>query len=129
MITTHVLDTARGVPAAGVPIRLELRKGEAWQPLGSGATDGDGRLRTLTPAGPVEPGRYRISFDTAAYFAATAGAATGAGASGEPPTPVEAGSAFFFPLVEIQFVVADGTSHYHVPLLLSPFGYSTYRGS
>jgi 5-hydroxyisourate hydrolase len=125
VITTHVLDTARGKPAAGVPIRLELWKGEAWQSLGSGATDADGRLRTLTPAGPVEPGRYRISFDTAAYF--SAGAAPGA--SGAPPTPVEAGAAFFFPLVEIQFVVADGAAHHHVPLLLSPFGYSTYRGS
>ena len=127
MITTHVLDTARGKPAAGVPVRLELWNGEGWDSLGNGATDADGRLRTLTSPGPVEPGRYRISFDTADYFAASAGAAPNA--SGEPPTPVEAGSAFFFPCVEIQFVVADGTAHYHVPLLLSPFGYSTYRGS
>lgn len=133
MITTHVLDTARGKPAAGVPIRLELWRGDAWQPLGSGATDDDGRLRTLTPAGPVEPGRYRISFDTAAYFAgagsASAGSAASAASAGSPTTRVEAGSTFFFPLVEIQFVVADGAAHYHVPLLLSPFGYSTYRGS
>lgn len=126
MITTHVLDTARGKPAAGVPIELELWRGEKWQPLGRGATDDDGRLRTLTPAGPVEPGTYRIRFDTAAYFSAS-GAAPGAASSatqgGKP------GADYFFPLVEIQFVVADGAAHYHVPLLLSPFGYSTYRGS
>jgi hydroxyisourate hydrolase len=120
VITTHVLDTARGVPAAGVPIRLERWKGVAWQPLGSGCTDGDGRLRTLTPAGPVEPGRYRISFDTAAYFAAMAAPKPSSGAA---PTAVEAGLAFF------PLVVVDGAAHYHVPLLLSPFGYSTYRGS
>jgi 5-hydroxyisourate hydrolase len=131
VITTHVLDTARGVPAAGVPIRLELASAGQWQLVGSGVTDGDGRLRTLTPAGPVAPGTYQISFDTAAYFA-TAAAGLGApdaadapsGAANEPP-----GAGYFFPLVQIQFVVADGASHYHVPLLLSPFGYSTYRGS
>jgi 5-hydroxyisourate hydrolase len=114
VITTHVLDTARGKPAAGVPVALELLREGQWQPLGHGDTDGDGRLRTLTPAGPVEPGTYRIRFDTAAYFATQSG---------------KAGADYFFPLVEIQFVVADGAAHYHVPLLLSPFGYSTYRGS
>lgn len=131
MITTHVLDTARGKPAAGVPILLELWEGESWQPLGVGETDSDGRLRTLTPQGPVAPGRYRISFDTAAYYAGAGGsgaAASGTASSGDSPTGVE-GSSYFFPVVEIQFVVADGAAHYHVPLLLSPFGYSTYRGS
>jgi 5-hydroxyisourate hydrolase len=119
VITTHVLDTARGKPASGVPVRLERAEAVTasaaggavtWQLVGSGATDGDGRLRTLTPPGAVAPGRYRICFDTAAYFAAHA---------------VDG----FFPVVEIQFVVSDGEAHYHVPLLLSPFGYSTYRGS
>ncbi len=110
MITTHVLDTALGRPARAVPVRLELQDGDGWRLLGAGVTDDDGRLRTLTPAGPVAPGRYRIAFDTAAYFAA-------AGVDG------------FFPVVEIQFAIVDGAAHYHVPLLLSPFGYSTYRGS
>ena len=112
MITTHVLDTAAGRPGRGIAIELERRAGDdgAWQPVGAGATDDDGRLRTLTPPGPVEPGTYRIRFQTGAYFAAQ-------------------GLAGFFPVVEIHFTVADGAQHYHVPLLLSPFGYSTYRGS
>jgi len=111
MITTHVLDTAAGRPARGVPVELERRDPVgAWQPVGRGATDDDGRNRQLTPAGPVEPGTYRIRFDTAAYFTQTK-------ISG------------FFPVVEIQFVIDDGAQHYHVPLLLSPYGYSTYRGS
>ncbi|MBE7447552.1 MAG: hydroxyisourate hydrolase [Kofleriaceae bacterium] len=110
MITTHVLDTARGQPARGVPVRLAILDDGTWRELGAGATDDDGRLRTLTPPGPVEPGRYRISFDTDAYFDAT-------------------DSDGFFPVAEIQFVVTDGAAHYHVPLLLAPFGYSTYRGS
>ncbi len=110
MITTHVLDTALGRPARGVPVRLELLDGDAWRELGAGATDDDGRLRTLTPPGPVAPGRYRIGFDTGAYFAAC-------------------GTPGFFPVAEIQFEIVDGAAHYHVPLLLSPYGYSTYRGS
>ena len=110
-ITTHVLDTARGRPAAGVPIVLEHQAAAGWLTVGRGVTDDDGRLRSLLPPGePPAPGTYRISFDTAAYF-------TAAGVSG------------FFPAVHITFVVADPAQHYHVPLLLSPFGYSTYRGS
>ena len=110
MITTHVLDTAAGRPGAAIAIELERQADGAWQPIGAGATDDDGRLRTLTPAGPVPPGTYRLRFHTAAYFAAR-------------------GQAGFFPVVEIQFSVGDGAQHYHVPLLLSQFGYSTYRGS
>ena len=106
MITTHILDTAGGRPAAGVPVRLELAVGKQWKEVGAGITDDDGRLRTLTPSGPVPAGRYRISFATASYF----------------PDG-------FFPVVEIQFTVRDGAQHHHVPLLLSPFGFSTYRGS
>ncbi|MEJ7603219.1 MAG: hydroxyisourate hydrolase [Kofleriaceae bacterium] len=108
MITTHVLDTARGRPGHGIAIDLERATAAGtWQPIGAGVTDDDGRLRTLTPAGPVEPGTYRIRFATGAYL----------------------GEQAFFPVVEIQFAVLDGTQHYHVPLLLSPYGYSTYRGS
>ena len=106
-ITTHVLDTARGRPAAGVAVRLE----RAGEPLGRGETDADGRLRTLLAAGAaVEPGRYRLVFDTGGYFA-------------------RAGIEGFYPEVAIDFEVRDGGEHHHVPLLLSPFGYSTYRGS
>src|SRR5262245_41896649 len=115
-ITTHVLDTARGRPAAGVPILLERGNdaadgGTTWEEIGRGQTDGDGRLRTLCPAGePPAVGTYRLVFDTAAYFAAT-------------------GSAGFYPAVEVIFLIDDPAQHYHVPLLLSPYGYSTYRGS
>jgi len=106
-ITTHILDTATGRPAAGVPIRLERQDTDgSWQPVGAGATDEDGRLKTLLPAGPAPHGVYRIHFDTSAYL----------------------GEHAFFPAVQIDFVVRDDR-HHHVPLLLSPFGYSTYRGS
>jgi 5-hydroxyisourate hydrolase len=110
MITTHVLDTAAGRPGKAIAIELEHDDAGTWHRVGTGITDDDGRLRTLTPAGPVAPGTYRIRFHTGAYFAAQQ--QTG-----------------FFPVVEIQFTVADGAQHYHVPLLLSPYGYSTYRGS
>jgi 5-hydroxyisourate hydrolase len=110
MITTHVLDTSLGKPGAAIAVELERIEGSTWQLVGGGVTDGDGRLRTLTPQGPVQPGTYRIRFQTAPYFAAQ-------------------GTQGFFPLVEIQFTVVDGAQHYHVPLLLSPYGFSTYRGS
>jgi hydroxyisourate hydrolase len=108
-ITTHVLDTSTGVPASGVPVALESRRGDAWQQVGSGVTDDDGRLAGLSPDG-VGPGTYRIRFDTAAYFAAR-------------------GVRGFYPEVTVVFEVANAGEHHHVPLLLSPFGYSTYRGS
>jgi 5-hydroxyisourate hydrolase len=110
MITTHVLDTAAGRPGRAIAVELERDDAGSWHRIGAGVTDDDGRLRTLTPAGPVAPGSYRLRFHTAAYFA-----------THQQPC--------FFPRVEIQFTVADGAEHYHVPLLLSPFGYSTYRGS
>ncbi|HEU4727395.1 MAG TPA: hydroxyisourate hydrolase [Kofleriaceae bacterium] len=110
MITTHVLDTAAGRPGRGIAVELERSDAGAWQRVGAGTTDDDGRLRTLTPAGPVAPGTYRLRFHTGAYLAASH-------------------QAGFFPVVEIQFVVSDGAQHHHVPLLLSPYGYSTYRGS
>lgn len=110
MITTHVLDTSIGKPGRAIAIELERIEHGQWQLVGGGVTDDDGRLRTLTPAGPVAPGTYRIRFQTGAYFTAQS-------------TPG------FFPVVEIQFTVVDGAQHYHVPLLLNPYGYSTYRGS
>jgi 5-hydroxyisourate hydrolase len=100
-ITTHVLDTAKGRPAAGM--RVVLQRGE--EVLFDGATDGDGRARVLAPE-ETRPGVYRITFDTGAY---------------------EAGG--FFPEANIVFRIEDPAQHYHVPLLFSPFGYSTYRGS
>ena len=110
-ITTHVLDTARGRPAAGVRVRLEAQAQGAWTPLGAGVTDADGRLRTLLAAGaPLPAGTYRLVFETGAWFAAQ-------------------GVAAFYPEVQVAFTVRDAGAHHHVPLLLSPFGYSTYRGS
>jgi 5-hydroxyisourate hydrolase len=110
MISTHVLDTARGRPAQGVPVVLERSAQDGWYELGRGATDADGRVRDLLPDGaPVADGRYRLTFDTGAYFRAR-------------------GEAAFYPEVAVVFTVA-GDEHHHVPLLLSPFGYSTYRGS
>ena len=109
MITTHVLDTSRGKPAANVGIKLEMRNGDAWREIGRGATDQDGRCKRLTSA-RIQPGVYRLSFDTDSYFR---------------ERDVEA----FFPETVIIFAVDDPEQHYHVPLLVSPFGYSTYRGS
>jgi 5-hydroxyisourate hydrolase len=109
-ITTHVLDTSRGRPAAGVAVRLSIHADGAWTELARGVTDDDGRCRTLTPAAAIAPARYRIVFDTGAYYAAV---------------NVET----FYPEVTVVFEVKDGAAHYHVPLLLSPWGFSTYRGS
>lgn len=111
MITTHILDTSLGRPASGVLVTLEVHAGESWREVGRGATDADGRLRTLVPAGEaVVAGRYRITFDTGGYFE-------------------RSGVAAFYPEVSVTFVVGDAGQHYHVPLLLNPFGFSTYRGS
>ena len=112
MITTHVLDTARGRPAAGVPVVLEQRAGsDEWRRIGAGETDADGRLRTLmTDAALFQPGVYRLIFDTGRYFRSQSAPA-------------------FYPQVVVVFETAAGESHYHVPLLVSPFGYSTYRGT
>jgi 5-hydroxyisourate hydrolase len=112
MITTHVLDTARGKPAAGVPVVLEHAVGaNEWRSVGQGQTDADGRLRTLVPSGTtLQPGRYRLLFETHRYFDAQ-------------------GTRAFYPHVIVVFETAPNETHYHVPLLLSPFGYSTYRGS
>jgi 5-hydroxyisourate hydrolase len=108
-ITTHVLDTSRGRPAAGVAVLLERADDDGWVRVGGGTTDADGRARELLEGAP-HAGRYRITFDTGAYFRAVG---------------VEA----FFPEVSVQFMLSHPGEHHHVPLLLNPFGYSTYRGS
>ncbi|MEZ4237302.1 MAG: hydroxyisourate hydrolase [Myxococcota bacterium] len=109
-ISTHVLDLVRGGPAQAVPVRLERQDGEGWALVTEGRTDGDGRIGGLVPKGEAVAGTYRIRFDTGAWFQAT-------------------GTVGFYPYVEVVFVVAAGGGHYHVPLLLGPYGYSTYRGS
>lgn len=109
-ITTHVLDTALGRPAQGIAVTLEQQEGQhTWKSLGQGVTDPDGRIRDLL-AGELAAGVYRITFHTGAYFEAR-------------------GVDSFYPEVAIVFRIAAPGEHYHVPLLLSPFGYSTYRGS
>ena len=110
-ITTHVLDTARGRPASGIVVQLEISEGESWRQVADGVTDADGRLRSWISTGPsLQSGVYRLVFDTAGYF---------------QRLELDA----FYPRIVVEFTVADGEAHYHVPLLLSPFGYSTYRGT
>jgi 5-hydroxyisourate hydrolase len=116
MVTTHVLDTARGVPAAGVMVCLERVSGTGRTEIARARTDGDGRAGSLGPE-QLAPGTYRLVFDTGEYLA---GARESAGESGRAP---------FFPEVAITFTVDGAAPHYHVPLLLSPFGFTTYRGS
>jgi 5-hydroxyisourate hydrolase len=111
ILTTHVLDTSRGKPAGGVPVTLEVRSEDgSWKRLERGATDADGRAGMLAKEASIPRGVYRLSFDTAAYFSAL---------------NVEG----FYPEVLVTFEVRDPSQHYHVPLLLSRYGYSTYRGS
>lgn len=110
-ITTHVLDTATGRPASGLPIAIYMLAGAERVPLGNGVTNADGRITDLLPSDkPLATGRYLMHFDTATYFRMS---------------EVE----FFYPYVEVVFEITNIEQHYHVPLLLSPFGYSTYRGS
>jgi 2-oxo-4-hydroxy-4-carboxy-5-ureidoimidazoline decarboxylase len=129
-ITTHVLDTARGVPAAGVAVRLDRvspappgeSSAQTTQEIGRARTDADGRIRAIGPA-RLPAGTYRLTFGTADYFGAFNAPSPSGQASAGQPGPA------FFPEVAITFVIDGETPHYHVPLLLSPFGYSTYRGS
>jgi 5-hydroxyisourate hydrolase len=111
-ITTHVLDVALGQPAAGIPVSLEHQAADgSWKILGNKATDRGGRVTDLLPEGKeLEAGAYRLTFETASYHRGKSRAS-------------------FFPQVTVTFTVEDATQHYHVPLLLSPYGYSTYRGS
>lgn len=110
-ITTHILDTTKGCPAAGVPVKLEIEKDGSFLELARGTTNSDGRVPDLLPSEPpLACGRYRIRFETAAYFSANQ-------------------TKGFYPYVEVVFEIENSNQHYHVPLLLSPFGFSTYRGS
>ena len=111
-ISCHVLDTSLGRPAAGVAIRLErLADGSStWHVLGTAVTDGDGRAAGLEGAGARALGPHRLTFELLDYFR-------------------RAGQTAFFPRVQVEFIVSSASEKYHVPLLLSPFGYSTYRGS
>jgi 5-hydroxyisourate hydrolase len=111
-ISTHVLDLAKGKPAAGVPVRLERQDASGkWSSLNAGRTDQDGRCgQLMADNATLMEGVYRLTFDTAAYFAAS-------GAEG------------LYPAVEVSFRVRAGETHFHIPLLLSPNGYTTYRGS
>lgn len=110
-ITTHVLDISQGNPAKGLRMVVARQAGGEWVELGAGVTGDDGRVANLLDPGVALPaGRYKLTFDTGGYYAA-----------GDTPC--------FYPLVEILFSIAGDGQHYHVPLLLSPFGYSTYRGS
>lgn len=106
-LSTHVLDATTGQPAAGVQVRLERADGDGWVLAGTGTTRPDGRLRWPDD---TARGVYRITFGSGAYFAAR-------------------GSATFYPEVSVTFELTEPDEHYHVPLLLSPFAYSTYRGS
>lgn len=105
-ISTHVLDSTAGVPAAGVAVWLERHTGDGWAELARARTDADGRVREL--AGTTDAGVHRITFDVAGYF-------------GDTPS--------FYPEVTVTFRITDPDEHHHVPLLLSPFAYTTYRGS
>ena len=110
-ITTHVLDTSRGRPASGIHVLLEAREENGWREIGRSMTDEDGRVRQLLPTGSaLTQGIYRLKFEIETYFRTQ-------------------GIQGFYPEASIVFHVRDANQHYHVPLLLSPFGYSTYRGS
>lgn len=110
-ISTHVLDVSLGHPAANLAVLLESQSGGgAWTETGRGVTDGDGRLKNFAGSGDFSAGVHRLTFETGAYFK-------------------ERQIATLYPRVTILFEVQAGQAHYHIPLLLSPFGYSTYRGS
>lgn len=112
-ITTHILDTTMGLPAANIAVELyyRLNTNQIWQLLGEGQTDDDGRIDDLFfPKNPLSKGFYKIQFSTAEYFE-------------------KDNRDFFYPFVEITFFCKGDRDHYHVPLLISPYSYSTYRGS
>jgi 5-hydroxyisourate hydrolase len=109
-LSTHILDTALGKPAAGVEVLLEKHRGSEWRPLARGTTDSDGRCKTLTNEHEMEAATYRLRFFTGPYFAAQKITA-------------------LYPVIDITFEVHDPGSHYHIPLLLAANGYTTYRGS
>jgi len=110
-LSTHVLDTATGKPAAGMALELATQTPQGFQRIGGGTTNDDGRVKDFLDAGvTLVPGIYRMRFETAAYLALS-------GRSG------------FYPYVEVVFEIVGDGQHHHVPLLISPYGFSTYRGS
>jgi 5-hydroxyisourate hydrolase len=110
-ITSHVLDTSLGKPADGIVVALSvLEPDDVWKLVTQRRTSADGRVVDLLPEGALEARTYRLRFDTAGYFASS-------------------GRASFYPYVDVVFSVSAASEHHHVPLLLSPYGYSTYRGS
>lgn len=109
-ISTHILDTSQGRPAADVAVTLERWQSGDWVQVGEGQTNGDGRVGALVEGEALREAAHRITFGVGAYFA-------------------RQGVDAFYPKVQIEFMVADAQQHYHVPLLLNPYGYSTYRGS
>lgn len=111
MITTHILDLSSGKPAAGVRVALARIDNVQRVPVGSGVTDADGRLRDLVPkAAKLNAGTFELTFETGTYFRSR----------GVEP---------FHPRVTITVEISDPAQHYHIPLLISPYGYTTYRGS
>ncbi|QYX76691.1 hydroxyisourate hydrolase [Streptomyces akebiae] len=129
-VSTHILDTSVGRPAAGVAVRVAARSGREapWQALGGSATDADGRCKDL-PALPEGTTHVRLDFEVEPYLAQTAAQTAKQQADAQQDAPANRDSgAVFFPEVVITFTVTPG-EHYHVPLLLNPFGYSVYRGS
>ncbi len=109
-ITTHVLDTSRGCPASGLRVELQIRSGSEWKSLGAGLTDSNGRCATLLGEQELQKGGYRLLFDAGSYFK-------------------KLRTETFYSEIPIVFEIGSPDAHYHVPLLISPFGYSTYRGS
>lgn len=109
-ISTHVLDLARGVGGRDVPVTLSRRTDDGrWQTIGTATTDADGRVRRFATAQPSDTGIYRLQFDMSHY--------------------PDAAAAPFFPEITLTFRVTDAAGHYHVPVVVSPYGYSTYRGN
>jgi 5-hydroxyisourate hydrolase len=110
-ISTHILDTALGRPATGVAVTLSRQIDATWLSINEAITDNDGRCKYLLPeTQPLQPGTYRVHFDTAAYYR-------------------HHQLQGLYPYVEIVFEIADSEQHYHIPLLLTANGYTTYRGS
>jgi 5-hydroxyisourate hydrolase len=111
-VSTHVLDIARGTPASGVAVSLDRQEGpDRWRKIGAGSTDQDGRCAQLVPVSEsLSPGTYRLTFDTGAYHGDNSGSS-------------------LYPFVQVAFRVAEGETSFHIPLLLGPYGYTTYRGS
>jgi 5-hydroxyisourate hydrolase len=109
-LSTHVLDLSTGKPAAGIAVRLEVARDGSFTTLGEAETNADGRVPDLLSGQPLLAETYRITFAIGAYFAAR-------------------GQDVFYPEAQVLFMVSDESRHHHIPLLLSPFGYSTYRGS